>query len=226
MKRQLWSGAIPERLLGLSGGITLFLFGAGCQTFEGGMRYDAPSIREPAIREIVYDTVVVHVTETEFVPGARPTREIRFTYEGQAVAVRSGETVRLIYEGVDVATARLEGEFTDTGAVVLRLVHRSKPVRLTYKCQTVRVFQRTIPDIETDPTITTHPAEQIIITPIYSKDCQHVGYEIRYGSTERGCKREAKEVLDRFRRCTGASPPASAPRRRIRHIPLKDLLGL
>ena len=47
--------------------------------------------------------------------------------------------------------------------------------------------------------------EQVVVTPIVNERCEIYGYQIRYGSEERGCKSVAKEVLKRFGKCFSKS---------------------
>jgi hypothetical protein len=54
------------------------------------------------------------------------------------------------------------------------------------------------------------------------KQCEQVGYEIRYGSAERGCWQQAKQVLEEFQRCTKGTMLIS-PRKPSRYKPLRDL---
>lgn len=194
----------------------------GCKAVDALLHPDAYERvdQRPVIKEILYDTVVVQVSENNFIQGVtKPSKEVQFTQIGQSVTVRKGETLRLVYDSIDVANSRLEGEFTQGGEVILRLVKRAEPVRLDRKCQTVVIFQTKIPQIEIDSAI--RGAEQVIVTPRYNDDCQLVGYEVRYGSVERGCLEVAKEVLYRFQRCTEKRTVPQPPARNLR---LKDIL--
>ncbi len=180
-----WIGCVVVTVAGL------ILLIHGCTPFQTA-----------TTREIVYDTVVVRVQDTALVEtrGERPSRVITFSYPGQEVTFKVGEVIRIVLDGVDLARSRLEGDFTGSGYVKLRLVNQSDPVKLKSKCQTIRILQLSIPTIEVSPEI--QGREQVIVTPVYNKQCEQVGYEIRYGSAERGCWQQAKQVLEEFQRCT------------------------
>jgi hypothetical protein len=187
------------------------------------LTHGCTSFQTITTREIVYDTVVVRVQDTALVVcrGERPSRVIIFSYPGQEETFKVGEVIRIILDGVDLEQSRLEGDFTGSGYVKLRLVNQSDPVQLKSKCQTIRIFQLSIPKIEVLPEI--QGQEQVIVTPIYNKQCEHIGYEIRYGSTERGCWQQAKQVLEQFQRCTKGTMLISPPRKPSRYKPLRDL---
>ena len=201
-----WIGCVVVTVAGL------IILTHGCTSFQTA-----------TIREIVYDTVVVRVQDTALVEtrGERPSRVITFSYPGQEVTFKVGEVIRIVLDGVDLARSRLEGDFTGSGYVKLRLVNQSDPVKLKSKCQTIRVLQLSIPTIEVSPEI--QGREQVIVTPVYNKQCEQVGYEIRYGSTERGCWQQAKQVLEEFQRCTKGTMLISPPRKPARYKPLRDL---
>jgi len=201
-----WIGCVVVTVAGL------ILLIHGCTPFQTA-----------TTREIVYDTVVVRVQDTALVEtrGERPSRVIIFSYPGQEVTFKVGEVIRIVLDGVDLARSRLEGDFTGSGYVKLRLVNQSDPVKLKSKCQTIRILQLSIPTIEVSPEI--QGREQVIVTPVYNKQCEQVGYEIRYGSTERGCWQQAKQVLEEFQRCTKGTVLISPPRKPSRYKPLRDL---
>jgi len=200
-----WIGCVVVTIAGL------ILLIHGCTPFQTA-----------TTREIVYDTVVVRVQDTALVEtrGERPSRVITFSYPGQEVTFKVGEVIRIVLDGVDMARSRLEGHFTGSGYVKLRLVNQSDPVKLQSKCQTIRILQLSIPTIEVSPEI--QGREQVIVTPVYNKQCEQVGYEIRYGSAERGCWQQAKQVLEEFQRCTKGTMLIS-PRKPARYKPLRDL---
>lgn len=99
--------------------------------------------------------------------------------------------------GEDPNTVRLEVVGIDDGVVILK-----------EKCQVVNIYGvGEVPRVRLPDNIST---EQLIITPIVNDDCEIYGYQVRYGSEERGCKSVAKEVLKRFQKCF--SKPIAARR--------------
>jgi len=84
-----------------------------------------------------------------------------------------------------------------------------KKITLKSKCDVVEIRGLyDIPEINLDPDLS---PEQIIITPLFDNDCLRYGFQIRYGSTERGCGSVAIAVLKRFQRCTKPPPPNGPP---------------
>lgn len=85
----------------------------------------------------------------------------------------------------------------------IEVIPINQKIKLTKKCEVIRVnaFEG-IPIIEVDDSI--QYQEQIVITPIFNTNCEFLGYEIRYGTTERGCK---SKVLKQFINCTKAKVP-------------------
>ena len=93
-------------------------------------------------------------------------------------------------------------------------------IRLEEKCQTIfwnNPYYTPVIEISSvlDP-------EQIILTPVFNSECRRIGYEVRYGSEERGCKKQAKEKLSQFKRCVerDSTPP---PRKKNSPDPSRSL---
>ncbi len=157
--------------------------------------------------EIRYDTVIVTNNEGSLtsgvVAGINPKRKIIFDKIGQSYTFVSGETIELITDGVDFGKSAFDvitnGNSND---ITIKLIDiEMDKVKLTSKCETIeRNGIDFIPKIEVaeglDP-------EQIVITPLFDNNCVRTGYQVRYGSSERGCKKEAADVLDRFKKCAG-----------------------
>lgn len=139
-------------------------------------------------------------------------REITFRSERDRAEFFVGEPIRLHAESIDF------GNYTFKTSVVKSYAGRSKvvmslerilqnTVRLEEKCQTI--FWNNpyyTPIIEIGSSL---QPEQIVLTPVFNERCRRIGYEIRYGSTERGCAKQAREKLERFKQCVGSdnTPP-------------------
>ena len=159
----------------------------------------------PREKEYIYDTIRIYNNNGEIrdaLTGDKPSRQLIFTNIGQTYTFKSGDLVEIISDGVDFSKTTFDIETNEeTNDIKLRLVDKDySKVYLDSKCQTIR---RTgidyIPKIEVAKEL---KPEQIVVTPIFDDDCNKIGYQIRYGSVERGCKKEAKDVLEKFNECT------------------------
>lgn len=188
--------------------LTILLLANSCKTID--MVFNSDNyIRRDGIRdvEIRYDTVWLNNNDgnvsNAVVAGIKPTKKIVFDKIGQSYTLYPDETIELITDGVDYNNAAFD-IITDvsTKNITLKLIDKDNAkVILTKKCETVERFGIDfVPKIEVaeglDP-------EQIVVTPLFDNNCIRTGYEIRYGSIESGCKKEAKNILKRFNDCTG-----------------------
>jgi len=156
------------------------------------------------ITEIVYDTVRIYNAsgEIQTAVSGLPQRRITFTQIGQSYKLRQGELVEFVFDGVDFGKATFDiTTDLETNEITISLVHRdTSKIYLSSKCQTIRRMDTgTLASIEIAPNL---KPEQVVITPYFNEDCEKVGYEVRYGSEERGCKYAAQAVLKRFYDCT------------------------
>jgi hypothetical protein len=139
-------------------------------------------------------------------PGSAP---IRLAEPGDNVVLRMGSPVQSIILDIDPDIEAIESVIDDElGTIVLRVVStRNNIVRLERKCQTIeRVGAGPIPSIDLAPGL---QPEQIVITPLCDKPSLIIGYSIRYGSVERGCKSEARAALRGFARCSESRSQSS-----------------
>ncbi len=202
----------------LSAGTILFL--SSCKTLDMVLNPNSYVKwgNNPVVREIVYDTVVVQVDSQQGVTQAvkgMPTKNVVFTDFGQSVRFRSGEIIRLMYDAVDVSIATLQANIDpSTGEVVLSLIRRNEPVQLSRKCQAVIRMDSQIPIVEVKEGLS---PEQVVVTPVFNSECKQIGYEIRYGSTERGCLNEAQKTLNQFRNCVDRNI-------KVKNVRLRDIL--
>ncbi len=139
---------------------------------------------------------------------AKPSKKIILEEFEQEAKVKKGETVELF-----VDSWLLED---DDGEVNLRT--KTNPnsdsvtigiyndafydyVKLNKKCDVVEVRgTEETPMIKINENLN---PEQIVLTPLFDDSCIHYGFQIRYGSTGRGCYSAGKEVLQQFNRCVG-----------------------
>lgn len=170
----------------------------------------------PREKEYIYDTIRISNYSGEIreaITGAKPNKQLIFSNIGQTYTFKSGESIEIISDGVDFSNTTFDIETNEeTKEVKMKLVDKDfSKVYLDSKCQTIiRTGIEYVPKIEVakglDP-------EQIVVTPIFDNDCNRIGFQIRYGSTDRGCRKEASEVLARFKDCT---------KNTSKNIPIKD----
>lgn len=159
---------------------------------------------QPTVTEIIYDTITVTNKDgnvSTAVAGAA-TKRVTFTRIGQSFSFKNGETVEIVFDGIDFAKATFDIETDlETQNVIMRLVDKDfSKVVLKSKCQIIkRMGNLLIPRIEVASGL---KPEQVVITPLFDDNCIVSGYEIRYGSEERGCKVAAKQTLSDFYDCT------------------------
>jgi hypothetical protein len=81
-------------------------------------------------------------------------------------------------------------------------------ILLTKKCQTItRTGINYTPKVEVVEGLN---PEQIIVTPIFDDQCYRIGYEVRYGSLERGCKEEGSKNYQKYKCCRDKVAPTEA----------------
>lgn len=133
-------------------------------------------------------------------------RVVRLEQPGDEVELKMGERVGMIIADIDPRNEIVETIIDDERGTIKLCVKdaRQNVVTLTKKCQTIeRVGTGPLPSIELQEGL--HP-EQVVITPMCDESQQVVGYSIRYGSEERGCKSEARAALRAFARCHDSQP--------------------
>lgn len=177
-----------------------------CRTFDMILHPNDYTKRDdnPTVKEIIYDTVKVINDNGNILTAVTglPTKRIIFTKIGQSFSFKNGETVEIVLDGIDFAKVTFDIETDlETQDVTLKLVDRDfSKVVLTSKCHTIRrMGNLSIPKIEVASGL---KPEQVVITPLFDNSCMVSGYEIRYGSEERGCKEAAKRTLSTFYDCT------------------------
>jgi hypothetical protein len=172
---------------------------------------------------IVYDTIRVEIDEYNnlrraAVAGYPHIEQAVLSELGDEVTFQQGDQLELISNGIDFGLYSLD-IVTDEEAneITIRVVDKQdSKVILSRMCQTIeRMNTDKIPEVELAPDL---PPQQVVITPIVDDECYVIGYQIRYGTLERGCRRNdrAKEVYDSFNDCY---PKKSNIKRHTRTLP-------
>lgn len=160
----------------------------------------------PLEKEYIHDTIRISNDQGKLInsniAGFTPTKQLVFTSIGQTFNIKPGQSFEIVAENIDFSNTTFDIETNEaTGEIKLKLVDKDfSKVKLEYKCQTIlRTGIDFVPKIELadglDP-------EQIVVTPVFDDNCKRIGFQIRYGSEERGCRKEAQEILDKFRNCS------------------------
>lgn len=186
--------------------------------------------KNPVIKEYIYDTIRISNSNGELresaIPGIKPSKQLVFTETGQSYIFKPGETIEIISAGIDFGTSTFDIETNeDTKEIKLTVIDKNNAiVSLKSKCQTIiRTGIDFIPRIELAKDLN---PEQVIITPIFDNNCIVIGYQIRYGSTERGCIKEAKEMLTRFQDCVKNPTKSTGIQKISPDCQLKRKLGI
>lgn len=158
----------------------------------------------------VYDTVVIYNDNGELgepIKGDRPIKEVVFDNINQSYTFKPGEAVSLVFDNVDFSNKTFD-IVTDevTNEVTMKLVDLDfSKVLLSKKCQSIIRKGKIVPKIEVAEGLN---PEQVVITPLFDDNCFQVGYEIRYGAIESGCKDiETLKAFRDYKCCKGKKPP-------------------
>ncbi|MBU3679745.1 MAG: hypothetical protein FGM32_09095 [Candidatus Kapabacteria bacterium] len=185
------------------------LFTSGCTQIKGMLR-DA---KKPEKTEVVKVTNIEGDISTEVVAGGAPQASMRLWREGDVAKIRNNTEANVDVSGFDPTSEVIVTEVVDGGnELVLRVAKKSNvKVRLSSKCQVYTIGNTDVlPPIEIakglDP-------QQVIITPLCDGVNSVIGYEIRYGAVDAGCRNAAKKGLERYRLCDErrSKPPHSPP---------------
>ncbi len=166
--------------------------------------YEKKTIKiEPVItKEYLYDTVYIKNDGGEVISGVRPSRQLKFSKIGQIYKFQNGESIEVILDSIDMNTMTLD-MVTDeaTKEITLKLIHKdSARVFISERCQTVNRYNTNfIPKVELAKGV---PMEQVVSTPICDDECNVIGYQIRYGAIQGGCRdMETTQIFRRFKDC-------------------------
>lgn len=152
---------------------------------------------------IINDTLSIKNINGEIVSGINKSNPLIFSKIGQEYKFKNGEDVQLIISGIDMEDATFD-IITDnlTKDVTIKLVDkRNSKVVFTKKCQTINRYNvESLPSIQINKNL---PVEQVIFTPIFDDNCNLIGFQMRYGSQERGCNDSiTNEIYRKFIFCT------------------------
>ncbi len=125
-------------------------------------------------------------------PVDSPNRVLTFQKIDEEYEVKNGEVVNVIYDGINPEETYIVYESTFDG-YTLRLAYRNDPVNIEFKklCQIYIVASPELTKMKIPRSLR---YEQVIWTP--RKDGT---WEVRIGTTERGCKSQALRELQELR---------------------------
>ncbi len=201
--------------------LILVLILPGCRTFDMIFNPGDYIPRDtPREKEYIYDTIFVANAQGEMVsvaPEPKKAKQLVFDKVGESCTFKPGETIEVISDGVDFSQYTFDIETReDNEDITLTLVDKDVTrVILASKCQTIiRTGIEVVPKVEVAPGL---KPEQIVCTPLFDDECQKIGYEIRYGSEERGCRKEARPNLIKFRDCAKEKPIKNSKNPKLLH---------
>lgn len=193
----------------------VFIYLTGCSLYPNGKS------------EIIRDTVFVQINnDGEIIYlDATPTQKLQKAYvlsdNYDFITVNANEKFKLIVDGIDFCYSTLKVEkFDDNTKIKISVVPLDEEIVLEEKCQVQKWYDPyVLPKITIKDKIVGGKKEkdnQIVITPLYNKNCERIGFQIRYGSIERGCAKEGRKVVDEFNKCNGY--PRIKGKRKVRLI--------
>ncbi len=123
----------------------------------------------------------------------KPDAIITFSKVGEKFSVATGQTVNFIYDGIDPESTFIIYESTLDG-YNLQLAYKTDKIAINFKklCQIYVVASPALTSIFVPENLR---YEQIVWTPR-----QDGTWEVRIGTTERGCKSDALKNLDKLRK--------------------------
>ncbi len=152
------------------------------------------------------DTVYIKVEPdgyNEVKAGERFTRSFSLQDEGDLAVFTLNEPVELCFGDLDSETETIQTTIDQATKVVqMRVVSRANnTVKFVTKCQTV--IYSTLAEIPKIEVTNGLSPQQIVITPLCDESGMIYAYELRYGSEEQGCRKQAGPGLEAFKRCPG-----------------------
>lgn len=156
--------------------------------------------------DIIYDTVFVKINQGQLEYAGindQATKILTIRKPGSEFIVRNGESVKLIFDGIDNNNTFIDIVPDEkSGNVVLKVKDRTEDIiYFTDKCQTYTRYSLELPEVKVGKGLS---LEQVVYTPLFDINCNHIGWNLRYGSIERGCNsKEILNLLNRFNECSG-----------------------
>lgn len=132
-------------------------------------------------------------------------KTLLFKSVGETHKFKKGDIVEVVTQGIDFEDNTFYYTYEKGSDLISLSLQPRKDchVKLQNKCEVLTWNDpNNIPNITVAEDIN---PEQVILTPLFNngKECERVGYQIRYGSVERGCLSVAKDVLEQFNNCVG-----------------------
>jgi len=157
----------------------------------------------------VHDTINVYFNSEGKIlrgpiAGFRPNKQLTFSKIGDRITVSKYDKIELISDGIDFNNSSISiYSKENSDSLIIAIVDKfHEDYVFTDKCQCYTIYEvNEIPPIKVSANLDIH---QIVITPIYNntKECKHLGYQIRYGDQKfGGCWKEAKTVYNIFKKC-------------------------
>jgi len=178
------------------------LFTISCSTF---FKSESEIVKDTVFIQISDDGEITYVDPT---PGLKKTSALVLKNNYDYVIFNSNEKIKLVVDGIDFCETTLKIEkFDDNEKIKITVVPIDEEIILENKCQVQKWYDPyELPKISVNDKIINGikaKDQQIVITPIYNKNCERIGFQIRYGSIERGCIKEGRKILNEFNKCNG-----------------------
>lgn len=179
-----------------------------------GLYLTGCSIFKPKVSEIITDTVYVQVNNEGEISYIEPLAALKaqkpyiLSKDYDFITINANEKIKIIVDNIDFCSSTLKVEkFDDNNKIKISVLPITTEIVLENKCQVQKWYDPyVLPSISIKDKIVGGKKEkdqQIVITPIYNKNCERIGFQIRYGSIERGCAKEGKKVVEEFNKCNG-----------------------
>lgn len=118
---------------------------------------------------------------------------------------KQGDIVEIKAYGIDFKKntfCYIADPYSDSVLIILKSRTNNK-IELAKKCDVINWNDPIeIPSIVVGSDL---KPEQVIVTPLFNNKCERIGFQIRYGSTLRGCFKEGEEVINDFLKCAEKS---------------------
>jgi hypothetical protein len=163
--------------------------------------------QKPRAGEIVQVSNQDGELATSALAGLQPNSDSRLWSEGDIVRVANGRAINIDLSGFNPDREVIVTEVGSNGSELLLRVAKKSTAKIifTSKCQVFTIGNTDVlPPIEIAKGLA---LQQVIITPLCDGVNSVIGYEIRYGSAEAGCRSNARNGIRKFKLCTERLPP-------------------
>jgi hypothetical protein len=169
----------------------------GCSQFKDLVKKEQ---RQPDNEEVVQVRNMDGDLSTSAVAGYAPT--MKLWSDGDEARIVNGSATNIDLSGFDADKEVIITE-VDPGRneVVMRVARKkTAEIRFTSKCQVFTIGNTDVlPPIEIADGL---QPQQVVVTPLCDGVNSVIGYEIRYGSTEAGCRSAARNGMKKFKLCS------------------------